>query len=382
MGLQKHQLDKGFSCGDKTVCCDCISTEAISIFISNNQTSNVCSYCGSDEVIATSLESILELIYESVITEYSPPNDDGMSWDGREGGWQGITYNIDDVLASEGFETESEDLFKDVMSSFDDDVWCEKDHACLSSDRMYWYGWAEFSEYIKHTARYVFWQTLEESGDKEFPTDGMNPIDILQTLGRIINKMNLFKAVDTSEIIYRVRVVDPPVRDYSFEELGSPPNDYAKMPNRMSPAGISMFYGAFDKDTAICETYHKSEEEKIIVCGEFQPKRILHLIDLSDVVVIPSLFDEKQRSQRHILKFLHEFMEDFSREIDRTESSHIDYVPTQVVTEYLKYIFKPANNEQIDGILYPSSKTHRTALVLFFDAHSCSENLNLIGQSA
>ena len=38
-------------------------------------------------------------------------------------------------------------------------------------------------------------------------------------------------------------------------DLSSPPLQRAKQPNRMSPAGVPMFYGAEDFDTAFQETF-------------------------------------------------------------------------------------------------------------------------------
>lgn len=47
---------------------------------------------------------------------------------------------------------------------------------------------------------------------------------------------------------------------------------------------------------------------------------------------------------------------------------HIEYVPTQIITEYFRYKFATKKIEKIDGIIYPSSKDRRmNACVLFMD---------------
>lgn len=154
-------------------------------------------------------------------------------------------------------------------------------------------------------------------------------------------------------------------------ELGAPPVQYATLPNRMSPAGISMFYGAFDKKTAIAETYEKSEKDKVAVCGRFQPTRDLLLIDLSRQE-IPSIFDEEKRYLRSKLSFLFDFINDFTKSIDRKASPHVDYVPTQIVTEYLRDQFAAADGISVDGIIYPSSKSvGKNAVVIFANSDQC-----------
>ena len=45
---------------------------------------------------------------------------------------------------------------------------------------------------------------------------------------------------------------------------------------------------------------------------------------------------------------------------------HIEYVPSQVVSEYFALVFDVSNGECLDGILYPSAiKTNGRNLVLF-----------------
>uniref|UniRef100_UPI0013D35F87 RES domain-containing protein n=2 Tax=Pseudomonas TaxID=286 RepID=UPI0013D35F87 len=48
-----------------------------------------------------------------------------------------------------------------------------------------------------------------------------------------------------------------------------------------------------------------------------------------------------------------------------------DYVPTQVVTEYFRHVYRTDDDHQIDGIIYPSSKTGNKAIVIFADDSGC-----------
>jgi hypothetical protein len=51
---------------------------------------------------------------------------------------------------------------------------------------------------------------------------------------------------------------------------------------------------------------------------------------------------------------------------------HIDYVPTQVVTEYFRHVFKDGDGQPVKGILYPSARQDGgVCCVLFFEADQC-----------
>ena len=72
--------------------------------------------------------------------------------------------------------------------------------------------------------------------------------------------------------------------------------------------------------------------------------------------------------------FLTYFSNDISRPI--SEYYNIEYIPTQIVTEYLRHVYKTDKGVKIDGILYKSSKNKGGVnIVIFTDASECSENV-------
>ena len=73
------------------------------------------------------------------------------------------------------------------------------------------------------------------------------------------------------------------------------------------------------------------------------------------------------------LSFLHSFVTDLSRPIEKSEHSHIEYIPNQVVTEYVHFMMR--KNQPIDGIIYQSAKNSERCAVLFYDQEECLENL-------
>ena len=70
--------------------------------------------------------------------------------------------------------------------------------------------------------------------------------------------------------------------------------------------------------------------------------------------------------------FLKAFAKDISKHIHKNDTS-IEYVPTQVITEYIK--FNPTL--KVDGIIYPSAKDNNVSnYVLFMDNEQSLEKLN------
>lgn len=67
---------------------------------------------------------------------------------------------------------------------------------------------------------------------------------------------------------------------------------------------------------------------------------------------MPSLFDKKNRYARDVIRFLNKFSVKVSSPIERDGREHTEYVPTQMLSEYFRHIFK-YKKHSIDGILYP-----------------------------
>ena len=376
MGIEKAKYEAGYSSCDGTVCSDCFEDYGIKKFIKDYSNSNQCSYCGSKKpsTKACGFEKVVVHILNSIKCEWGEASDEGVGWESREGGWLGASvYDTYDLLYDElALEVEHEDILSDLNSAIIMGAWCKKDPYGLDENEMLLNAWSKFSELVKHNSRYVF---LKKENNKS-PYEDMDPVEILNSLGNIILRLGLIKTINENEEIFRVRITDIGININTAIELGSPPKDKAVFANRMSPAGISMFYGAFGTETAVSETYEPEENiTKQAVYGVFNPVRKLTVIDLSEKIEIPSLFDEEKREDRFLLKFLQDFISDFTKPIKRVDRSHIDYVPTQIVTEYFKHLFPQTEfGEKIDGVVYPSSKVSGAkCIVIFADSSQCVE---------
>ena len=70
-------------------------------------------------------------------------------------------------------------------------------------------------------------------------------------------------------------------------------------------------------------------------------------------------------------KFLKQFHSEITKPI--TQNAGIEYVPTQIFTEYIRFM----NDKHIDGIIYKSSLTGKKNIVLFYDNNTTADILEL-----
>jgi len=313
---------------------------------------------------------------EGIRTEWGHPYNVGNSYDHEEEEWL-FEEPVDFCELLEVLEVpvENEMLFNDIRHALIDSQWNRKWIFGGSEDEWLINGWAKFSEQVKYQTRYVFFRIHTYSKDSYYD---ISPAKMLDQIGDIITSANLIKTFDVGTKFVRARILDDSQKRFTkAEDLGPPPQKYAKQPNRMSPAGIPMFYGAFDENTAIAETYNAQSEETIVAIGTFSTLKKMCLLDLSDLPDLPSIFDPDMRSQRASIKFLMSFVEDLSRPIKRDKKDYIEYIPTQVFTEYFCHLFKDVAGNQIQGILYPSARNSGSvACVLFLANDNCCDSLS------
>ena len=186
-------------------------------------------------------------------------------------------------------------------------------------------------------------------------SDIYSPGEVLGTIFEYAQDMGLFREMPQGTQPVRARWEDSKGKWGTARDLGPPPLEKATQSNRMSPAGIPMFYACDDEDTALRET---ATDPGYFAIGMFDTLRPITLLDLTEIPPIPSIFepipDSADLSPRSILTFLHHVAEQVSRPIERGDHVHVDYVPTQVVTEYVRDQLM-WQKSRVDGIEYHSS---------------------------
>jgi hypothetical protein len=352
---------------DLSVCAECFSDEGIRGFIEENATDEECSFCGatSDEPIAAPIRDVASFIEQGIRREYGNPDDCGMSWDSEDQRYYpGNTYDTED-LVSEYVDLANDQngkLFEAICYSFDNDVWCDNDQYRLSDHEQLSYSWDHFCQVIKHERRFFFSGHRQSRDDDEI----FSPEQLLKIIFEYAETIGLICRFAAGTRIYRVRKLAG--EDRTALDLGPPPPEKAWQQNRMSPAGISMLYASENPATALRETV---DQPGLYTVADFATEREATIIDFSQLPKIPSLFepvpDSMEYDPRKLLIFLHRLGREFSKPIVRDDRVHIEYVPTQVVTEYLRGM-KSIEGSSIDGIRYGSARDKGGAsLVLFCD---------------
>lgn len=129
----------------------------------------------------------------------------------------------------------------------------------------------------------------------------------------------------------------------------------------MNPAGIPYLYLAFDQPTALDEARAVVGDD--VTVSRWQPSRELRVLDLTHQPQCMSIFEGRDTTQDHVI-FLWHFLEDISKPLGKDDIPEIEYVPTQLVCEYLAQVFSP-DGKPLDGLIYPSALTAGKNLVLF-----------------
>jgi hypothetical protein len=326
------------------------------------------------------MDSVMAFIVEGIRFEWSDPDSEVIPYESTEGGYQGKVVDSYDLVTDEiGDELgiENDDLRQDIIDSLGDHQWCQKNFWTLGPREALIFSWEQFVEQVKHHTRYVFLR-IDDDSDTEWERETIPPSGMLDEIGRIVSELGLSEVLESGTRLWRCRVHDKSESFDTAEELGTVSPDRAKYSNRMSPAGIPMFYGAFDELTALKETAELREQESTIATlSPWKTLRQMRVLNLNRLPELPSLFDEAKRELRPSTEFLYSFRGDISRPIIKDGLEHVEYVPTQIVTEYFRHIYRDTEGNRVTGILYPSARNRRgIACVLFIENKDCCDTVD------
>jgi hypothetical protein len=350
------------------VCERCIEDPDLQEVVREHLISEKCDYCGRREAtpIACEFSDVLERIRFVVDQFYTNPSN-FVYWNGQEGGWQGHPVHEGwDLFANIGWEVSNQGLMEDIVEAFfgeefaDPDFWPGPLHERQMSS------WQRFKRIVKHERRYTFWSVDGEVAEPT-PSELLNGI-----IGDAIQSVALARTLSPGEIFWRVRVHSRKESLNRASEFTSPPASKALIPNRMSPSGIPMFYGADDLATAVEETIDPTDiRGKLASAVAFQSLVPLNILDLTAVPTKIGFFSDLTRAVREAVSFLRAFTQDISRRVKKDGSQQIDYVPTQVFTEFIRYQAKTPQGERFHGIKYQSSRNKKGCYVLFVEQDEC-----------
>ena len=290
----------------------------------------------------------------------------------REGGWyvQGPRIvDSDDLLDELGHPLEDEALQREFVGAFDH-LWCQRDPYRLDHSEVLFLSWSRFSDLAKTDKRYFWHRPAVPAGRHD---ELLSPAEVPDAIGAAITRTNYQMLKQSADLrIVRARAHCPSKRPRTAKQLGSPPSTVAEN-NRMSGAGISMFYAAESEATATAEI--RPDPKKAVTVSSWTPSRELVYLDLLAAQPIPSIFDQTTRGDRPWLRFLAEFATDLAQTVDPCSAPN-EYVPTQIITEYIRDYLRTHNDRQVDAIRYQSTADRPDGVcwVVFAKQDDCGDS--------
>jgi hypothetical protein len=376
--IERDERGYGWIGNGVFVCEACLADADLRSFVRDHLDGDIgntrCSYCDriEDRVIAIPVDAVLEEIADALFTEYEQA--DASLFDSETGDWLMPTFDTGELFAYElgEYPFHNERLADDIMGAFAVDPWSERDPLWLDPGEALVAGWEGFAYQVKHVTRYLYFPP--EATPFE---DAVPPGQILTKIGEFAEEHDLFAQLEAGTHLFRARHrLDMSVLT-TVEDLGAPTAEQATTSSRMSAAGIPVFYGSLEKETAIEETLaHVSTggggtREVQVSWGSFWTTRAMRVLDLRRVPSISGLFGAG-RHQRPTIRFLRTFAAEVGKPIPIGGQEHVEYAPTQVVAEFFRHANATPDGERLDGINYPSAvRDAGSSCVLFFSGDNC-----------
>lgn len=372
MGYSKdreiEEMEQGWNYSGQSICDRCLADDYLRSMVKEQANRSECSFCGrvnSKRPIAISFNRLMKVIAGAVYEYYDHVENEAIAYVPEDGGYIGDTYDTYDLIHDE-IPTPSEraDVLEEIADCLGDYLWCEKQPYAITGSEQYTLSWERFCETVKYETRFFF-----GSGEVD-PASDIIPVPVmLSELGQIIQSAGLITELPVGTKLFRIRVHKTEEVCDSWSSLGSPPPEFA-VSNRMSAAGISMFYAAFDPATAKAETTANLDpaERNRLTVATWMNTHVLNVLDLSRLPERPNFYAQ-MRYDRDQLIFLEDFVTNITQPVSHDGREHIDYVPTQILTEYFRHSFKVMGDVCLDGIIYPSARRKHGRSLVIYAAH-------------
>lgn len=354
----------------RKVCWQCIGEDIVRAEIRVEHPRRTCSYCGARRP-AISIEDLarrVDPVYQNIVGEAESGfvvRDGNPDW--------APNGDYPSHLMTEILEADTDEIGRDLVAAlahhhrfnvndggfdyYDDtsDIYTILD----AEDEWFGRGWENFCDELKHQKRFFLDQSAHVLDEIFGPIlrEEWPPGSAIRIIGPATDRTHIFRAREANERgdqekIYRQR----------RSQLGAPPPGIAGS-GRMNAAGISVFYGSFDRDTCVAEL--RTPVGGFAIVGRFEILRPLRVLDLTRLEADPepmSYFDAHYAERMAYSAFMRGFHAEIKRAVIPGREP-LDYLPTQVIAEYLWSRAEPS----IDGIVFGSAQITDTAnnVVLF-----------------
>ncbi len=372
MGGAKQRFDeelyRGFSSTDTFICPTCAGDEALAGVVADDADPNEdCSYCGQPP--AASLDGMIGHMLQAIRLEYRPASEESPPWDGREGGYRAPELYLPELLFEElqadfGSPKVDEDISEALAPHYE--PWFEKYWYALRPHEQFLASWQRFA---RLTVRRRDGELRPLSRQSNDPDDPIGTDEVLDELASLIADLpEAYRTLPRGTTLWRARYGSP-AGHRTASTLGPPPPSATAPAGRMNRLGQTWFYGSLERETSVVEKFRSKANDHLSI-GPFVTTRALTLLDLTgEGLVEPSIYDLERQHVRPAVRFLRAFAVEISLPVIRTNSPR--YAPTQLVTEYVRTELDATTGVVADGILFPSSRTVGTNVVLFAGSEAC-----------
>ena len=371
--IMMEQQERGWTGLEGFVCAGCLSDPYLKRVCEDSE-ANLCTYCG-DHRGCIAGDALMEIIADGIRHDWTDPDTAGVPYEGREGGYQFPLHTTWELFDEIGWPFENDQLAEDVVNAFINEEWFWLYTIMDNPAENLADGWNRFKEYVKNDSRFLFLVPRPDPEIGSSYTD-VAPHEMLEKLGTTIEDAGAIIRIEAGTQYFRARPHAKGGAPASATDLGTAPA--AKYSNRMSPVGIPMFYGSVERNTALVETANAvgtDSEYEYLTSGAFVAAQDLHIVDLASGIEVPSLFDPGNRYKYWPAQFIDHFAEDLAESVTNDELERLEYVPTQIVTEYVRHFITGGDGEPIDGILYRSSQVPGgRSIVLFVENKQCADS--------
>ena len=344
-----------------SVCAQCFGEGNIRQMIEDIDEPPGCSFCECNDSPTAPIYKVCDHIREC-LQEFFAFAADHLPYESKAGGYlwphwstYELLYHIIELDLPRDQDVRLSWMIADEVS---DQIWCEYDWLSLDYDELLRIWWEEFCQTIQHERRFFFAIPKENIKEDEHWIRNREEFDSLKLLTEIVNLANeleLVQTVPAGTRFYRSRKCKPDEPFNTARKLGPPPRHRAFKANRMNPPGIPMMYGSETAATAVLESRSTCDSTCVSV-GQFEFMREVRILNLAELPEIPSIFSGIGRRRLMGLVFMHGFAKEIARPVSHDdESFNFEYIPSQVVTEYIRDA--EFDWGQVDGIRY-SSELH------------------------
>lgn len=341
------------------ICCvHCFKDAEIKSMINSYNKKGICDLCGQDDVniYDTTSDDYLIVLFEGLLDIYEtvdkfeedfPKNkltslkyELKMNWDIFE---DNVTpYWIEAILkniCSEYFDSRKSLLTDTVgiLNLADEDY--------LNANSIVGkYSWADFVISIKSKFR--------------FHTD----IFKKEILGKYCPYLE--RVLQQDQVLYRARISNK--EGFATDKMGAPPKELVKA-GRINPEGLNYLYLSDSRETTVYET--RASLHDYVCIGEFRAVKDIKVIDLTGLDKI-SVFNPDLDYAFHAINRVHlkRINDEIAKPV-RNSDSHLEYLPTQYICDYIKSIPLEIGSEELkyDGIMYKSTITNNSYNIAIFN---------------